>query len=162
MNSLQNCIDYLDRNQITFSHSVHSPAYTARGVASAERIPAHNLAKTVVYAGDNGYGMVVLPADCVVNFAEITRLMGITKVRLATEAELADLFPQSELGAMPPLRHIVDMPILVDEGVAAEPFIAFTAGTHRDVIHMSFEDYRRLENPLIAAFAIKEHLVGAV
>jgi Ala-tRNA(Pro) deacylase len=159
MNTLQRCLDYLDRNRIIYSHSIHAPAYTARDVASAERVPEHNLSKTVVYAGDNGFGMAVLPADCVVNFVEVARLMGLTHVRLATEAEMARLFPHSELGAMPPLRDAVAMPILVDEAVAAEDFIAFNAGTHSDVIHMSFADFRCLVNPLIAAFAIKESVL---
>ena len=53
MNTLQRSLEYLDRNRIIYSHSVHTPAYTARDVASAERMPAHNVAKTVVYAGDN-------------------------------------------------------------------------------------------------------------
>jgi Ala-tRNA(Pro) deacylase len=160
MNTLQRSLEYLDRNRIIYSHSVHTPAYTARDVASAERMPAHNVAKTVVYAGDNGFGMVVLPADCVANFVEIGRLMGLTHVRLATEPEMAQLFPRSELGAMPPLRDSVALPILVDEAIAAEEFIAFNAGTHSDVIHMGFADYRRLVNPLIAAFAIKDSVLA--
>jgi Ala-tRNA(Pro) deacylase len=124
-------------------------------------VSQHNIAKTVVYASENGFGMVVLPADCVANFVEIARLMGLTHVRLATEPELARLFPRCELGAMPPLRDTVAMPILVDEAVAAEEFIAFNAGTHSNVIHMSFADYRRLVNPLIAAFAIEESVLAS-
>jgi len=161
MNTLQRCLDFLDRNRIIYSHSIHAPAYTARDVASAERMPARNVAKTVVYAGDNKFGMVVVPADCVVNFVEVARLMGLTHVRLATEPEMAQLFPRSELGAMPPLREFGAMPILVDEAVAADEFIAFNAGTHSDVIHMSFADFRRLVNPLIAAFAIKESVLAS-
>lgn len=161
MNTLQRCLDFLDRNGIIYSHSIHAPAYTARDVASAERVPARNVAKTVVYAGDNGFGMVVVPADCVVNFVEVARLMGLTHVRLATEPEMAQLFPRSELGAMPPLREFGAMPILIDEAVAAHEFIAFNAGTHSDVIHMSFADFRRLVNPLIAAFAIKESVLAS-
>jgi len=161
MNTLQRCLDFLDRNRIIYSHSIHAPAYTARDVASAERMPARNVAKTVVYAGDNKFGMVVVPADCVVNFVEVARLMGLTHVRLATEPEMAQLFPRSELGAMPPFREFGAMPILVDEAVAADEFIAFNAGTHSDVIHMSFADFRRLVNPLIAAFAIKESVLAS-
>jgi len=161
MKALQRCLDYLDRNHIVYSHSIHSPAYTARDVASAERMPIHDVTKVVVYSGDNGYGIVMLPADCVVDFAEVRRLMGLKHVRLATEAELGELFPDCELGAMPPLANNAEMPILVDEGVASREFLAFNAGTHRDVIHMSLADFRRLMNPLIAAFAIKEPVLAS-
>jgi len=162
MKTLKRCLEYLDRNCIVYSHSIHSVAFTAIEVASAERMPAHNVVKTVVYFGDNGFGMAVVPADYIVDFAKVRRLMGLSFVRLASEAELASLFPDSELGAMPPFANEVEMPVLVDENVATVEFIAFNAGTHRDVIHTSFADFRRLVNPLIASFAIKERVLAAI
>ena len=156
MNMLKRCIGYLKRNGIQYSHSVHPPAYTAREAASADRMPAHNLMKTVVYSGDNGYGMLVLPADCVANFDEVRRLLGLTEIRLATEAELGALFPECELGAMPPFGNLFNMPVLLDEGLATAEFMGFAAGTHRDVLHISGADFHALVNPLIASFAVKE------
>jgi Ala-tRNA(Pro) deacylase len=43
--------------------------------------------------------------------------------------------------------------VLVDTSVAEQEFIAFNAGTHRDVIHMHFGDFRRLVDPAIGQFA---------
>ena len=153
---LNRTLDYLKRNGIRYSHSVHPPAYTARDVASADRMPAHSLLKTVVYRGEHGYGMLLLPADYVVDFVEVLRLLGLREVRLATEPELEALFPDCELGAMPPFGNLFDMPVLLDENIATAEFIAFNAGTHRDVIHMSGEDFHRLVNPLVASFALRE------
>jgi prolyl-tRNA editing enzyme YbaK/EbsC (Cys-tRNA(Pro) deacylase) len=48
------------------------------------------------------------------------------------------------------------MPVLINERLATVEFIAFNAGTHRDVIHMSVADFHKLVNPLVAGFAIKE------
>jgi Ala-tRNA(Pro) deacylase len=104
---------------------------------------------------------VVLPADYVVNFGEVLRLLGLTHIRMATEAELADLFPECELGAMPPLGNLFDMPVLVDENLAEEGVITFNAGTHRDVVHMKFADYRDLVNPLVAKFGVREEVAVA-
>ena len=160
MKMLRRCMDCLGANHIRYSHSSHPPAYTAREVASADRMPVHNLAKAVVYFADNGYGMVVVPADYAVDFTELRRALGSKQILLATEAELAELFPECEVGAMPPLGNLFNMPVIVDETVAASEFIAFTAGTHRDVIHMGFGDFRRLVKPLVAAVAVKES-VGA-
>jgi Ala-tRNA(Pro) deacylase len=162
MNALKRCLDYLDRNSIQYSHSIHAPAYTAVDVAAADRLPARNLAKTVSYRGDNGYGILLLRADYVVDFAEVLRLLGLKEIRLATETELAQLFPDSELGAMPPFGNSMEMPVLIDEGLAASEFIAFNAGTHRDVIHLTFEDFVALVNPLIARFAVPRAALAAV
>ena len=155
MNILHRCQRYLKQHGIRYSHSIHSPAYTARETALAERMPTHGLAKVVVYAGDNGYGMLVLPADYMADLREVCRLLGLNEVRLATESELAKLFPNCEIGAMPPFGNLFQMPVLVDEGIATAPFMAFNAGTHRDVIHMSVSDFHDLVNPLVAAFAVK-------
>jgi Ala-tRNA(Pro) deacylase len=160
MKMLRRCMECLGEHHIRYSHSIHPPAYTAREVASADRMPAHNLAKAVVYFADNGYGMVVVPADYSVDFTEVRRLLGSKQILLATETELAELFPECEVGAMPPLGNLFHMPVIVDESIAASEFIAFTAGTHRDVIHMGFGDFRRLVKPLVAAVAVKES-VGA-
>ena len=157
MKMLKRCFDYLKRNGVVYSHSTHAPAITALEVAAAERMPAHNLAKTVIYFGDNGYGMVVTPADFAVDFSEVRRLLGLTEIRLATESELAGLFQDCELGAMPPFGNLFGMPVLVDENLAAAEFIAFNAGTHRDVIHIASADFHNLVNPLVAAFAVKEY-----
>jgi Ala-tRNA(Pro) deacylase len=156
MKMLKRCLAYLKRNGIVYSHSTHMPAYTAREVASAERMPAHRLMKTVVYAGDNGYGMLVLPANYIVNFLEVRRLLGLTEIRLAPEPEQVALFPDCEVGAMPPFGTLFNMPVLVDENIAAAEFMAFSAGTHRDVIRMSGADFHALVNPLVASFAVKD------
>ena len=156
MNMLKRCSRYLKQNGVRYAHSIHPPAYTAREVATADRMPTHSMAKTVVYVGDNGNGMLVLPADYIVNFGEVRRLLGLKEVRLASEPELLALFPDCELGAMPPFGNLFEMPVLMDEKLAIAEFLAFTAGTHRDVIHMSVADFHKLVNPLIAGFAVKE------
>jgi Ala-tRNA(Pro) deacylase len=156
MNMLRRCIGYLKQNGIRYSHSVHPPAYTAREAASADRMPAHAMMKTVVYSGDNGYGMLLLPADCAADFDEVRRLLGLTEIRLATEAQLAALFPECEVGAMPPFGNLFNVPVLLDEGLASAEFFGFTAGTHRDVLHVSGADFHALVNPLVASFALKE------
>lgn len=155
MKTLKRCLAYLKRNGILYSHSIHPSAYTAREVAAADRMPAHYLAKTVVYVGDNGYGMAVVPADSIDDLNEVRRLLGFTGIRLASEIELAELFPECELGAMPPFGNLFKMPVLMDESLAGVEFIAFNAGTHRDVIHLSGADFHKLVNPLVAAFAAK-------
>jgi|SRR5579872_5965519 len=161
MSMLKRCITCLKQSGIRYAHSTHSAAERAREVADAERMPAHNLAKTIVYSGDNGYGMLVMPADCVADLNEVTRLLGIKEIRLAAEAELSKLFPECEIGAMPPLGNLFQMPVLMDEALATGEFIAFNAGTHRDAIHMSVADYHTLVNPLVASFAVREPMLTA-
>lgn len=144
---------FLDESRVPYSHSVHPLAYTAREVASAEHVPSHEVAKTVVIWGDNGYAMLVLPASMVVDFQELRAALGLTHVRLATETELGQLFPDCDLGAMPPLGGLYKLPIYMDSALLRDERIAFNAGTHRDVIHMRLEEYKRLASPTIVSVA---------
>jgi hypothetical protein len=42
----------------------------------------------------------------IVDFGEVRRLLGLKEVRLASERELLALFPDCELGAMPPFGNL--------------------------------------------------------
>ena len=151
--------EFLEQNRVNYTHTVHSLAYTARELASAEHTPAHAVAKTVVFLSEQGYGMAVLPADTVVDLEHLRLDLKLARLRLATEAELNELFPACELGAMPPFGNLFGLPVYADSRLAGEDSILFNAGTHRDVIHMRFRDFEQLVNPAIVPFARR---VGAV
>lgn len=154
MTFLNRLTRYLDAKGIRYSHSIHAPAQTALSVAKAERMPAHEFAKTVVYFGDNGYAMAVVPADDMVELQELKNYLGLSFIRLADENELQELFPDCELGAMPPFGTFHDLPVLLDSQMTHRKFIAFTAGTHRDVVRMSFDDFQHLVRPGVGSFAV--------
>jgi Ala-tRNA(Pro) deacylase len=159
MSGLKPWINYLEDSGIRYSHSIHPPADTALATADAERVPAAEFAKCVVFHNSQGYGMAVVPADEYVDLDKLSGILGTPGVRLATERELAQLFPDCELGAMPPFGNIYHMPVIVEFDVALNEFIAFTVGTHRDAIRMGFDDYRRLVKPVVAHIAAQEELL---
>ena len=141
--------EFLQANQAAFTHSTHHTAFTAREVAAAEHLPAREVAKTVVVQSDAGYAMLVVPAGKLVDFQEVRVELGFHQLRMLTEFELGRLFPDCELGAMPPVGVIYGIPVYLDASLAAEPLIAFNGGTHRDLVHMRTEEYRRLARPVI-------------
>jgi Ala-tRNA(Pro) deacylase len=151
-------LEYLTRMQVRYSHSIHPRAQTARETANAERVPAHEFAKTVVYYSDSGFGIAVVPADEFVDMAKVAKILGLSYIRLANEIELAELFPDCEIGAMPPFGDACVMPVIVDAGIAQD-YIAFTIGTHRDVVRLSFADFQRLAKPKVASIVTQEVLV---
>jgi Ala-tRNA(Pro) deacylase len=159
MTTLHRCLEFLDNAHVCYAHTKHSLAFTALEVAFAEHITPHKLAKTVVYAGAQGYGLAVLPADYLINLDTLGYFLNDPDIRLATERELGELFPECELGAMPPFGNLFHLPVLLDTSVAEQEFIAFNAGTHRDVIHMHFPDFRRLVDPAIGQFAYQPEVV---
>jgi Ala-tRNA(Pro) deacylase len=85
-------------------------------------------------------------------------LLGLPWIRLADEGELAELFPDCELGAMPPFGYSCELPVVVDARIAGD-FIAFTIGTHRDVVRMSFADFSRLARPRVAFISVRPEVL---
>jgi Ala-tRNA(Pro) deacylase len=140
---------FLDSQHAEYTVSVHPKAFTAREVAFAEHLPPREVAKTVVVFGDGEYHMLVIPASRLVDFQELWPALGLVQVRLATEEELRQLFPDCELGAMPPFGGIYSLPVYLDSSLAAASTICFNAGTHREVIHMATAEFRRIAEPLI-------------
>lgn len=159
MTSLRRTLDYLDAHNIRYAHTTHSPALTAEQVAAAEHIPPHRLAKSVLYRSTDGYVLVLVPADSFVDPSQVRTALGVPGLHLAEELELGFVFPDAELGAMPPLGNAVGLPVYLDRELADQQFIAFKAGTCRDVIHMKTTDFCRLVQPVVGDFCRpKSHL----
>jgi Ala-tRNA(Pro) deacylase len=147
---------FFDARGVKYTHTTHPTAFTAREVASAEHLPVREVAKTVVVFGDGEYRMIVVPANKLVDFQEVRAALGLSQVRLATEPELGKLFPDCELGAMPPVGSLYGLPVYLDSSLAGEETIAFNAGTHRDEIHMRTADFRQSVHPAIMSLGRME------
>jgi len=59
--------DYLEQNQVPYTHCTHRLAYTAQEVAAAQHVPGKEMAKTIVLETDSQFAMVVLPAVMKIN-----------------------------------------------------------------------------------------------
>jgi Ala-tRNA(Pro) deacylase len=99
--------------------------------------------------------MVVLPASHMINFKLLTGALGVKKSELATEAEFKDLFPECEVGAMPPFGNLYDINVVVSDALTEDDEIAFNAGTHNELVKMHYKDFERLVQPKILKFSFK-------
>ena len=145
----------LDLRKIPYEHHIHPTAFTAQQVAAAERIPGTVVAKTVVIKADNKFVMAVLPAAAKVDFPALRETLRADELGLAKEAEFDGLFPDSELGAMPPFGNLYGLPVYADESLARDRAILLNAGTHQDAIRMSYRNFTLLAEPTICSFAAK-------
>ena len=146
---------YLQSSHILYETLPHSTTYTAQGTAALMQISGREIAKTVVLrAGDRGEETIlaVLPGARHVKLEKLAAAVG-KPVRLATELEFVDLFPDCELGAMPPFGALYNLPVYMDESLAKDADVVFNAGTHHDAVRVSYEDFVRLAGPKICSFA---------
>jgi Ala-tRNA(Pro) deacylase len=87
---------------------------------------------------------------------QLAATVNLKYLALATEEEVRELFPESEVGAVPPFGALFNKPVYLDVRLAEEPYILFNGGTHRDAIHISVADYVRVADPKIIQFAYVE------
>lgn len=140
---------FLDSHNVKYMVISHSLAYTAQGVAALAHVSGKKLAKTVIVKIDGILAMAVIPASDHVDLDRLRTLTGSQSVKLATEREFKNAFPDCETGAMPPFGNLYDMSVYADESLAAHDEITFSAGTHRELVRMPWEDLVRLVNPTI-------------
>ena len=143
--------DYLDQHDIQYVTISHSPAYTAQRIAELTRIPGKELAKTVIVKVDDKFAMAVLPASRRVNLQHLQEAIGADEVTLSSETEFNELFPDCEVGAMPPFGNLYDMGVYVAEQLTEDEEIAFNAGSHSELVKMSYNDYANLVTPQVVA-----------
>lgn len=144
--------EYLDRAGVKYSTITHPVAFTAREVAASAHVVGRDFAKTVIVKIDGVLAMIVLPASRRLLLADLREMLGTDDVRLATETEFRDAFPDCEIGAMPPFGNLYGMRVYIAASLTDEPTIAFNAGTHTDVIQLPYADYQRLVHPHILDF----------
>ena len=150
LNKLKEFLDYNDVKYVTIRHS---KAYTAQQIAESVHLPGHQLAKTVMIKIGGKMAMAVLPATERVDLDLLKALTGTEDVCLAGEEEFKNLFPECEVGAMPPFGNLFGMEIYVEKSLAKDKEIAFNAGSHTELFRMSYKDYERLVKPRLARFS---------
>lgn len=144
---------YLTMNGVVFREDTHRRAYTAQQIAALEHVPGQQFAKVVMLVVDGRAVMAVLPATRSVHIDGVAESLGAHEVRLACESEFAPLFPDCEVGAMPPFGNLYCVPVYVDESLARVEDIVIQAGTHRDTMHLRYHDFSRLAQPVVAQLA---------
>jgi Ala-tRNA(Pro) deacylase len=144
--------EFLQKENVKYVSILHSTAYTAQEVAASAHVTGKELAKTVIVELDGKMAMAVLPANRKIVLQDLREVTGSDQVKFATEEEFRLKLPECETGAMPPFGNLYGMDVYLAESLTANDQIAFNAGSHSEVIRMSFIDFERLVKPKVVSF----------
>jgi Ala-tRNA(Pro) deacylase len=142
--------EFLDRNDVKYVTIRHSPAYTAHEVAASAHIPGKEMAKTVIVDVDGKMAMAVLPASSRLDLDHLRDAAGARQVAISDERKFQGLFPDCEVGAMPPFGNLYGLDVFVADSLAEDEEIAFNAGSHTEVVRLAYQDFERLVHPKVA------------
>jgi Ala-tRNA(Pro) deacylase len=161
MSCLDELIVMLEAESVPYRLSGHPPTFTAQDEASAEHLPAQRVAKVVIAMVDEAPVMAVIGADQRVDLSAVARAAGGKRARLAREEEFVSLFPDCDVGAMPPFGNVYGLVVVVDRPLLQESHLTFLAGTHDQSMTIPTGAYDRLAHPILAPLAKRAETAGA-
>ena len=145
--------DYLDSQAAPYDLLRHTQAFTAQEVAHSLHISGKRLAKTIVLDADGKLVMAVIPASHRLNLHELRAALEVNRLEMLPESQFIKLFPDCEVGAIPPFGKLYGMEVWVDRLLSDAEEIVFRAGTHEDCLRMKYSDFAKLSNPHVGRFS---------
>ena len=134
---------YLDGLGVEYEVVAHPYADTGIDTAASAHIPPDKLAKSIMLEDEGGYLMAVCPASKRIKLGELYREIN-RRLEFANEAELADVFGDCVLGAVPPVGDLYGIDVVVDTELFMQPDVYFEAGDHVDLIHVTADNFQKL------------------
>ncbi len=128
----QGLLDWLAAQRVEYELHEHAATVTALETARAEHVDPHTFAKVVaVTTGEGRRALLVLDATDHVDLVKARRALDAGQVSLLTEPELQALAPDCELGTLPAVGALWNLPLYADHAVHEDAEITFNAGSHR-------------------------------
>ena len=144
----------LKRERMPYVVLHHSPAYTAQEQAAVSHTLGRCAVKVVICIADDKPVQAVVPAHYLLDLEQLLLITGANALRLAHEDEMAALYPEYEVGAMPPFGTMYGHRVFVEQCFVGEPEMVFSGGTHTDSICMHYFDFAEMVNPVVGAFGL--------
>ncbi len=141
--------EMLDEHGVEYEVHDHPRAVTASRLAEAEDVTGWDVAKPVLLSVGGQLAMAVVPSPVHVDLDKASEVLGHSEVRLATEDEFTDRFPDAEVGAEAPFGNAYGIPVFMDETLRARRTMICRDGSHTTSITLPVADYVRVVKPEI-------------
>lgn len=142
-------VEHLAARGVAFEAISHAPTDTTLAEARELGVDADAVLKTVVLKTAAGHALAVVPANRRLDMKLARAATADSHVRLATEAELRQHFPDYELAAVPPLGALLDVPLFVDPEVMDHDKVVFAAGSQTESVAVATADLFAGESPTV-------------
>lgn len=135
--------EYLRVKGVEYDLVTHPHTHASWETAHLARVRGNYIAKAVVLADEQGYLMALVPATHHIQLAWLDEILG-RHLGLVTEEDLSSLFPDCEVGAVPPFGPAYGVRTVVDESLFELPELFLEAGDHQSLVQMSGRQFRAL------------------
>lgn len=138
-------IEHLKKNKIKFKEIAHKTVFTAFDLSKTLKEKLNRISKTLVIKTDKGYVLVVLPADRMVDFGKLKKLLGAKKIEIAKEKVMKDVF-KVKPGTLTPFATLhKKVPLYIDKALIRAKEILVSAGSYTDSLRLKVKDLMKAE-----------------
>ncbi|MES9883730.1 MAG: YbaK/EbsC family protein [Sedimenticola sp.] len=139
---------YLQQQEAEYQLVIHPHSDSSQETAAKAHVHGDALAKGVLVKGDEGYLMVVVPADYCIELESLRKLLQ-QEVVMVDETALEEVFSDCELGAVPPIGMAYGVKTVWDpkSSLGRQVEVFFEAGDHQSLIRMSGVQFHELMAP---------------
>ncbi|TNF89087.1 MAG: YbaK/EbsC family protein [Gammaproteobacteria bacterium] len=136
---------YLRERQVKYKVVIHPHSEHSMETAEKAHVPGDALAKGVLVKDDDGYLMVVLPADYHIELESLKKLLK-QEVAMVDEVTLGVVFNDCEVGAVPPIGMAYGLKTIWDptSSLGALDQVYFEAGDHQSLVRISGVQFHEL------------------
>jgi Ala-tRNA(Pro) deacylase len=134
---------HLEGHGVDYEVRSHPLSWSSSETAQSAHISGNRIAKTVVLRDGDGYLLAVVPASHHLRLEMLQAWLG-RPVALASEQEIGKLFPDCDLGAIPPIGDAYGLDVVLDETLAGLDEAHFEGGDHRTLVRVGGAQFRRL------------------
>ena len=135
---------FLSAQSVDYDTVAHRHTVTSSQTAFSAHVPRERVAKAVLLEDEEQYILAIVPASGRVDMQAISEVSGRGGLILAGEDEIAMVFPDCELGAIPAVGPAYGVDTVVDASLLVQPEVYFEGGDHEHLVHVSGADFRRL------------------
>ena len=142
MTASKSITDFLARECADYSVLSHPHSESSDTTAEAANISGENLAKGILLKDNRGYVLAVIPASHAMETGTLGQKIQ-RPVVMASETEIARVFADCEVGAIPVLGKAYGLTTVVDRALCSLDEIYFEAGDHEALIKITGNDFRQ-------------------
>lgn len=122
---------FLSEHGVEHEVVTHRPTITAAESAQAVAVAGEAVAKTLVLYDHGALFLAAVPASERLDLHKLRELLGATRsLRLASEDQIAEHFPEFELGAVPPVGGGMFAERVIDRRLLDQPRVLCSSADH--------------------------------
>ena len=142
--------EWLTQCGVPFTALRHEPVFTSEQAAAVRGTPLASGAKALVVKADDGFLMLVLPADRKLDSRKARAALAVKSLRFAAREEVEQI-TGLQPGSIPPFGSLFGLRTYCDPDLSANESINFNAGDHAISVQMAYTDYLAVEKPTLTA-----------